>query len=492
MHSKYSITKLNLFLLLLFSLLSGTGFAFIARLFGISFSSIFQFLMFALSCAGAGIGIGVIAFLINKFTIIRAVKMICLELKALSESEGEWIRTIEFHSDDEIGQLVSGFNAFVQRLESITSKTRELADKMYEKSTTCNMGLRHAGDILKIAFDNLENIDKLSSRQDQMMDEAEQKIKTFTRNVDNMASDSTILADNFKDFTHHMQKQINLIQLFFNHIENLKRSLGDQGKKQADRDSQKDLLGTTVHFIKESTRSIDEQTQRFSNIEKLLEEIAGIAESTHLLSINASIEAARAGESGRGFTIVALQIRNLAKNAGTLTLEIRGQMEAIINMTKNSGTQLGNLRTLLHSHIENVTTDMQQLQTGSKEIDKTIEMTNKIRHKLKECIDDICSSFSEINILQRSLLQPIEVLNNHTEQLRKNVSRINLGSGEIEKVTQEFFENGASTEKRAYELVKNIQSYQIVHKDEQNEIVQNMEQNAEAQQPEEAQEKEAD
>ena len=279
--------------------------------------------------------------------------MIGLELETLSKSEEMSIRILEPRSDDEIGQLVLGFNAFVRRLDRVTGQTRELADKMHEESTECNMGLRHAGNLLKTVFENIDSIVKLSNQQGTMMDETEQTLKTFTKNIDNMVSDSTILSDNFKDFTHHMQKQINLVQMFFSHIENLKHSLGDQANKNTDqRGSQKDLLGTTVHFIKESTRSIDEQTQRFSNIEKLLEEIAGIAESTHLLSINASIEAARAGESGRGFTIVALQIRNLAKNASTLTVEIREQMEAIINMTKNSGAQLGNLRTLLHSHID--------------------------------------------------------------------------------------------------------------------------------------------
>ena len=105
---------------------------------------------------------------------------------------------------------------------------------------------------------------------------------------------------------------------------------------------------------------------------------------------------------------------------------------------------------------------MQQLQNGSKEIDKTMELTSKIRHKLKECIDDICSSFSEVNILQRSLMEPVEVLHTHTEKLGNNVRRIDLGSGEVEKVTQEFFEKGSATEKRAYDLVKNIRSYQIV------------------------------
>ena len=109
---------------------------------------------------------------------------------------------------------------------------------------------------------------------------------------------------------------------------------------------------------------------------------------------------------------------------------------------------------------------MQQLQTGSKEIDKTIELTSKIRHKLKECVDDICSSFSEVNILQRSLLEPIETLQTHTQNLCKNVNRIDLGSVEVGKVAQEFFEKGSATEKRAYELVKNISSYMVIHDDD--------------------------
>ena len=69
MHSKHSIIKFNLFLLLFASLLSGISFAFITRLFGVGFSSVLQFLLFVFSCAAAGIVIGLIAFLSTRLRL---------------------------------------------------------------------------------------------------------------------------------------------------------------------------------------------------------------------------------------------------------------------------------------------------------------------------------------------------------------------------------------------------------------------------------------
>ena len=226
MQSKYSIIKFNLLILLLVGLFSGIGFAFVARLFAVNFSSVLQFLIFLFSCAIAGIVISGISFLINKFTIIRAIKIIGLELETLSKSEEMSIHPLESRSDDEIGQLVLGFNAFIRRLDKVTQKTKELADGMYEESTDCNMGLRHAGGILQTVFENIDNISRLSNEQSEMIAQAEQTLKKFTKNIDNMVSDSSMLSDNFKDFAHHMQKQINLVQLFFSYVENLKHSLG--------------------------------------------------------------------------------------------------------------------------------------------------------------------------------------------------------------------------------------------------------------------------
>jgi len=92
-------------------------------------------------------------------------------------------------------------------------------------------------------------------------------------------------------------------------------------------------LQTTVHSISESVGELATETQRIASVAKIIEEIA---EQTNLLALNAAIEAARAGEHGRGFAVVADEVRGLAKRTQDSTQEIHGIIEALLSRTSTS------------------------------------------------------------------------------------------------------------------------------------------------------------
>lgn len=92
-------------------------------------------------------------------------------------------------------------------------------------------------------------------------------------------------------------------------------------------------LQTTVHSISESVGELATETQRIASVAKIIEEIAG---QTNLLALNAAIEAARAGEHGRGFAVVADEVRGLAKRTQDSTQEIHGIIEALLSRTSTS------------------------------------------------------------------------------------------------------------------------------------------------------------
>lgn len=92
-------------------------------------------------------------------------------------------------------------------------------------------------------------------------------------------------------------------------------------------------LQSTVHGISESVDELAKETQRIASVARIIEEIA---EQTNLLALNAAIEAARAGEHGRGFAVVADEVRGLARRTQDSTQEIHGIIEALLTRTSTS------------------------------------------------------------------------------------------------------------------------------------------------------------
>ncbi|MEM9424551.1 MAG: methyl-accepting chemotaxis protein, partial [Spirochaetota bacterium] len=356
------------------------------------------------------------------------VRLIGAELKNMAEGGAR--RTVRVDTHDDLGELAFWLDSLGERFEIMVGHAGKLVRTAHECDMELNRKLRHAGGVLQGLFADLENLGKLGRLQLQAMESITKQFQEYAGSVSQTSEHSTLLAENFLSFTQHIRKHSRFAQEFLNGIGNLQHSLGNQNSS--------DLLGVMVQFAKESSRSIDDQAQRFSRIEKLLEEIEDIAESTHLLSINASIEAARAGESGSGFTIVALQIRNLATNAAALTSEIRGQMEAVMNGTKTSGVQLADLRAVLNTRMEDVLSSVQHLVSVGEDSTKVGETVALRQQELKGAIEDICYRFTGAGLLGETLLQPMAELNDYMEKLGASVGRIDTSLAEVNKVV-EFF-----------------------------------------------------
>lgn len=210
-----------------------------------------------------------------------------------------------------------------------------------------------------------------------------------------------------------IEQNYNLVQSFIEQSKNIEHMSRDSfGSAQSTAQVSKvgvEKLGELAGNISNSAEYIAEFTQLLANLEgnnknigQLVESIKGIADQTNLLALNAAIEAARAGEHGRGFAVVADEVRALANTATTSADQIQGEMKKIMDISAAIIDKQKQVTQIIDGSVEIATVTMENLQelvtqadSSSNLVERTIDQVQQqlsssshIQSGMKDLIED--------------------------------------------------------------------------------------------------------
>ncbi|MBZ9667783.1 methyl-accepting chemotaxis protein [Pseudomonas sp. LMG 31766] len=224
-------------------------------------------------------------------SIVQPLQAAVGAMASISSGEGDLTRTLDTHGRDELTALATYFNAF-------TAKLRHVIRQMLDSAGSLDQAARSLGDISSEA-------QRHSQQQAQQMELVATAVNEVTYGVQDVAKN----AEHASSEMHTAEDQASQGQ------QNIEASL-----------RQIDQLSSTIDKAVEVIQSLASESTQIGSV---LEVIRSIAEQTNLLALNAAIEAARAGEQGRGFAVVADEVRLLAQRTQTSTAEIQGMIERL-------------------------------------------------------------------------------------------------------------------------------------------------------------------
>ncbi|MBD2836464.1 methyl-accepting chemotaxis protein [Pseudomonas sp. JM0905a] len=298
--------------------------------------------------------------------VMANVRGVIASLRAIASGDGDLTRHVNVQSDDEIGEMINLFNGLLDRLQGTIRVIIETADPLEQMSRELHRLTQGAEESARSQQERTDSI----SRDIGTMAGSIQEVAQRSRQASEEASAASRQADEARQ-----------------NIDSLSSSIGD--------------LGNSVLGSVQAMRKLEEETQQVGTV---LTVIRSIAEQTNLLALNAAIEAARAGEQGRGFAVVADEVRNLAQKTAASTAEI----QAIIQRLQNSANGVLQAMTLngakARASIE-----------SSDQATRTLEAITRAVRQIDELNAGIARFTHEQIGLSRSIQQDTEVLQQDTQ-----------------------------------------------------------------------------
>jgi methyl-accepting chemotaxis protein len=343
----------------------------------------------ATELVAAGIVTGLLLFALVIFirTIVRPIKDLDDMVQNLASNEGDLTRTVRIDTHAELISLSKGFSSFIEKLRVMVNQLKEVGDSAKQ---TALQGKDINAKSLAATFDQQREIDSVVTATNEMSATASEVSQLAVQVADNVnsAKDTIIASQNSLS--------------------------GSVGTVQA--------LTQDMQLASQSISDVESHTEE---INKIIDVIRSIAEQTNLLALNAAIEAARAGEQGRGFAVVADEVRSLASKTQISTEEINGMIQNLQGGVKKaveviesgagkaqsamSETQLsydslssvvGNIGDIAN-HITQVATAAEEQSAVSEEVSKNLTIIGDAATSLAELAKE--SDDSSENLEQQML-----------------------------------------------------------------------------------------
>ncbi|WP_158068842.1 methyl-accepting chemotaxis protein [Domibacillus epiphyticus] len=339
------------------------------------------------------IGLAVISFISRNITkpIITVTKL------------GEYMSKNDFthpvpdkliRRKDEVGILANVFHQISDSMKSMIVQVRNGSEQVLHSSQLMNESARLASDMAIDINDSIREVDQGSAVQVQSAEESARAMEELSQGIQHVAESASLIASSSSAMNENAKSGYTFVQSAIDQMNDIQKGT--------------DETRSSIRLLENDSREIGQ----------IITVITNISGQTNLLALNAAIEAARAGEAGRGFSVVADEIRKLADQTTNSASQIQKLIENIQYNTKKSVTSI---------------------EAGTDDVNKGRERINEVGQKFNE----ILKAISEVTVKIEDMSAVSEEMSASTEQVAASVQEM-AGTAQIASQSAQRVSNSSN------------------------------------------------
>jgi methyl-accepting chemotaxis protein len=322
--------------------------------------------------------------------IVGPITELTAVLNQLASGKGDLTKRMPRMGQDEIGKLAFSFNRFMSGMRTLIENIQGVAKEVHDASETLKSGAMKSESISQGYASSME----LVSTANHEMGLAIQEV---SKNTQQVSEEAKLSNDISIQVSSEFKKAMTEIQELAENVNN-------------------------------SGQVIEELVEETTNIASVLDVIKGIAEQTNLLALNAAIEAARAGEQGRGFAVVADEVRTLASKTQQSTGDINNMIENLrggVNKAVESMKQGQEKANRTVEYAQTSENSIQQISTSLTSITDRIHQVASAIEEQTSVIDEINENLNGVKDLSDSGMDSAKEIGQSVEGLNQQASNLN-------------------------------------------------------------------
>ncbi|MEC7816323.1 MAG: methyl-accepting chemotaxis protein [Pseudomonadota bacterium] len=328
--------------------------------------------------------------------IIRPLKSAVTAMDGIASGDGDLTQRLAVTGKDELSQLATAFNSFADQVQTLVQRVRDSAETL--NSTT--------GELNHVMTEAEQGVERQKSESDQVAT-AMNEMTAAAQEVAGNASEAS-------DAANRATAQVSDAQgLVYQAIE---------------------VIGGLSSQVEEGVRVIEKLGTDSRQIDSVLEVIRAIADQTNLLALNAAIEAARAGEAGRGFAVVADEVRTLASRTQQSTQEIQATIERLQQGAAQAVTLIG----AISDRSEATVAETRQVDEALQRIAQAVGTITDMNTQIASAAEEQTSVSETINQNVHEIVAISEQTAQGTRQAGEATQRLTNLAGELSREVSRY------------------------------------------------------